>query len=69
MGAVAAGLIIATGLKLSTALKKNPMGLRVCVLLAAAGFTCLALLRLNLMFVLPLLGVIGCVIAYRKVAP
>ena len=69
MGAVAAGLIIATGLKLSTALKTNPMGLRVCVSIAAAGFACLALLRLNLVFVLPVLGVIGCVIAYRRVAP
>ncbi len=69
MGAVAAGLIIATGIKLSTALKKNAMGLRVCISIAVAGFTCLALLHLNVMFVLPVLGVIGCVIAYRKVGP
>ena len=69
MGAVAAGLIIATGLRLSTALKTNPMGLRVCVSLAAAGFTLLGLLHVDLIYVLPVLGVIGCVIAYRKVAP
>ena len=69
MGAVAAGLIIATGLRLSTALKTNPMGLRVCVSLAAAGFTLLGLLHEDLIYLLPVLGVIGCVIAYRKVAP
>ena len=68
MGAVAAGLIIATGLKLSTALKTNPMGLRVCVSLAALGFISLALLHFDLVFVLPVLGVIGCAIADRKVA-
>lgn len=69
MGAVAAGLIIATGLRLSTALKKNPMGMRVCMSLAGAGFVLLALAHLDLVFVLPLLGAIGCLIAYRKVAP
>lgn len=67
MGAVAAGLIIATGLRLSTALKKNPMGMRVCLSLAVAGFAGLALLHLDLVVVLPVLGLIGCVIAYRKV--
>ncbi len=69
MGAVAAGLIIATGLKLSTALKKNPLGLPVCIAFSVACFICIALLRWRLGYVLPGLGGIACVLAFRKLKP
>jgi len=69
MGAVAAGLITATGLKLSSALKRNVMGLALCVALGVAAFVTIAWLKLPLAWVLVVLGGIGCVTAYRKVAP
>jgi chromate transporter len=69
MGAVAAGLITAAGLRLSSALKSSPLGLPLCVLLAVACFIGVALLRLPLTFVLPVLGGIACVIAYRRLKP
>lgn len=65
MGAVSAGLITATGLKLVGALEKNPMGLGVCVVLAGLTFVAIALLRWPLAWVLLGLGGVGCVIAYR----
>ena len=47
MGAVAAGLIIGTAMKLASALGSNPMGVRVCWLAGAAVFFTVALLRLR----------------------
>jgi chromate transporter len=66
MGAVAAGLIAATGLKLLPALKKNVVGS-----LASAGaisLTVLAIgwLRLPLAWVLLVLGGLSCAWAYRQ---
>jgi chromate transporter len=58
MGAVAAGLITATGIKLISALDKNAMGLGVCIALAALTFVAVALLRWPLLWVL--LGIGGC---------
>lgn len=69
MGAVAAGLIIATGLKLIPALKNNVLGKSLSAMLGIAFFAAIALLRWPLMYVLPSLGLIACVIAYRKVSP
>jgi len=66
MGAVASGLIIATGIRLMKALKKNVAGQIVCLLLAGSCFVAVALLRLPLAYPLFGLGVIGCVIAYQK---
>lgn len=66
MGAVAAGLITATGLKLVPALRKNVMGVPLCVALGIASFVAIAWLRLPLAWVLVALGGIGCVAAYRK---
>ncbi|MDB5945754.1 MAG: chrA, partial [Ramlibacter sp.] len=43
MGAVAAGLITATGLKLIPALKKHPIGFTLCALLGVATFIAIAL--------------------------
>src|SRR4051812_4860376 len=56
MGAVAAGLITATGLKLLPALRTNPLGPAACLLLAVATFAGVALLRLPLVWVLLGLG-------------
>jgi chromate transporter len=66
MAAVSAGLIGAAGLKLSTALGRSPMPMAWCVVLAALGFVLVALLRLPLMYVLPALGGLGCVLTYRR---
>jgi chromate transporter len=69
MGAVAAGLIAATGLKLLTTLKKHPLGLPIAVVLCCAAFIAIALLRLPLGYVLAGLGGIACVLTYRKLKP
>jgi len=69
MGAVAAGLITATGLKLSGALKKHPLGVGMAALLAVATFVAIALLRLPLIWVLLGLGGVACALTWRKIAP
>ena len=69
MGAVAAGLIAVTGLKLLGALKQHPLGLPVCIALALACFAGVALLRLPLAYVLLGLGFVACAWTYRKLAP
>lgn len=66
MGAVAAGLIAATGIKLISALKRNVMGLAVCWVFAVLSFVAIALLRLPLVWVLLGVGGLACVWAYRK---
>ena len=65
MGAVAAGLITATGLKLIPALGKNAMGLPACMGLAALTFVAIALLRWPLAWVLLGIGGGACLWAYR----
>lgn len=69
MGAVAAGLIGATGLKLFTALKTNTLGLRLCMAFGIACFIAVALLRWPLVYVLVGLGGLACLLAYRKMKP
>ena len=66
MGAVAAGLIAATGLKLAGALQKNAMGNLACWLLAALTFVAVALLRVPLVWVLLSIGSLACGWAYRQ---
>ena len=66
MGAVAAGLIAGTGLKLATALRVNPMGLPVCLILAVLSFVGVALLRWPLVWVLLGLGSVACVYAWKR---
>jgi chromate transporter len=68
MGAVAAGLITATGLKLMSALKKHPLGIAACVAFGVATFAGVALVRLPLVYVLFGLGGLACVLTYRKMA-
>ena len=65
MGAVAAGLITASGIKLIAALYKNAMGLWVFIGLAAITFVAIALLRLPLAWVLLVVGGGACLWAYR----
>ena len=69
MGAVAAGLIAATGFKLFGALFKNALGLRLCVAFGVLCFTTVALLRWPLLYVLFGLGSVACMLAYRKLGP
>ena len=66
MGAVAAGLIIATGLKLMAALQKNALGLPLCTALGLLSFVAIAWLKLPLLWVLLALGGLGWALAYRR---
>lgn len=69
MGAVAAGLIMAAGLKMLPALRSNPLGIPVSIALAVGCFACVAVMRWPLVFVLFGLGSVGCLLAYRKIRP
>jgi chromate transporter len=68
MGAVSAGLIIATSLKLSSSLRHNPLGLSAAWLLTLAAFVGVGLLRLPLLWALPALGCVACWLAYRSLS-
>ncbi|HWP13510.1 MAG TPA: chromate transporter [Ramlibacter sp.] len=68
MGAVAAGLITATGLKLVGALRRHPMGVPLCIVFGVPAFVAIALLRWPLASVLLGLGGLSCVMTYRKLA-
>lgn len=57
MGAVAAGMIFGTALRLAPALRSNPMGVTACVLFGAVAFAAVAWLRVPLVWMLPGLGV------------
>lgn len=65
MGAVAAGLITATGIKLIAALDRNALGMGLCVGLAVLTFVAIALLRWPLVWVLLGVGGSACIWAYR----
>ncbi|NBW67488.1 MAG: chromate transporter [Betaproteobacteria bacterium] len=65
MGAVSAGLIMATGIKMLPALKTNPMGFFACSLLAIGTFLAVAIFRLPLAWVLLTLGPIASLWAWR----
>ena len=66
MGAVAAALFIATGLKLLTTLKSNPVGLWVCSVIVLVVFVAIALLHVRVVNILFGVGGVGCVVAYLK---
>ncbi len=66
MGAVAAGLVVATGLRLASSLKSSVMGIVLNTVLGLLGFVAVALLRWPLVYVLLGLGGVACVLAYRK---
>jgi chromate transporter len=65
MGAVAAGLLVATSIKLMYALQVNVMGLRLCLALVALAFAAVALLRVPMVWVVFGLGLLCCLWAWR----
>jgi chromate transporter len=66
MGAVAAGLVLSTGLKLASALRTNPMGPVPGGVLAALMFVAIALLHWRLVWLLLGLGAVGIALAWRR---
>lgn len=68
MGAVSAGLIIATGIKMLPALKSNPMGFLTCSVLAIATFFVVAIFRFPLSWVLLTLGPLSSIWAWRCIS-
>lgn len=64
MGAVAAGLIAATGIKLIPALKSNPIGIGVSAAIMLGTFIGVSLLRWPLIWVLLGIGSLACGWAY-----
>jgi chromate transporter len=68
MGAVAAGGIIATGLKLIPALRHHVLGRPLCAALGIACFACIAWLRWPLVAVLLTVGGLSCALTWRRLA-
>jgi chromate transporter len=66
MGAVAAGLVIATGLKLLSTLKKSPLGVPLGGAFAVIMFAGIAVLHWPLLWMLLGLGVTSCTIAWTR---
>ena len=66
MGAVAAGLVIATALKLGAALKTNPLGVPLCLALTGATFAAVALARLPMVWVVLGLGSLAIALAWWR---
>ena len=66
MGAVAAGMIAATGLRLFAALRQNVLGALVGYALLAMTFIAIVLLEMPLIWVILGLGGIGALWAYRQ---
>jgi chromate transporter len=67
MGAIAAGLIIASGLKLVTALNRHPLGKPAGLAIAALCFGAVALWHLPLAWVLAILGTLSCVLTWHRI--
>jgi chromate transporter len=68
MGAVAAGLIIGTALKLAQALARNPIGLGFCLAFGGATFAMVALARWPLVWILLGLGLSACTLAWLRIS-
>ncbi|MBW8830096.1 MAG: chromate transporter [Burkholderiales bacterium] len=69
MGAVAAGLVIATALKLATTLRSGAMGVPLSAIFGLLTFIAIALLRWPLVWVLLGLGPVAVAIAWRRIKP
>jgi chromate transporter len=69
MGAVAAGLVVGTGLKLSASLQKHPLPLWLGGLLATAAFSLVVFLQWPLWWVLPTIGGLGYALTWMRIAP
>jgi chromate transporter len=66
MGAVAAGLVISTALKLSTTLKKSAIGVPTGLAFALVTFVAIGVLRWPLVWVLLGLGSLAVAIAWHR---
>lgn len=66
MGAVAAGLVISTALKLLGTLRRNPMGLPISLAFAALTFAATAWWRLPLVWVIVGLGSLAMALAWAR---
>lgn len=66
MGAVSAGLIIATAVKLLPAMKSIPLGLLPALLLAGLAIVAIAVMRVPLIWVVLGLGGLGVLLAARS---
>lgn len=69
MGAVAAGLIVATAYKLLATIKANPMGRPTALTFAALTFLATAWLRWPLVYVIAGLGVVSIAVAWNRLRP
>jgi chromate transporter len=67
MGAVAAGLVISTALKLAATLKRNALGPAIGLGFTALTFGAIALLRWPLVWVLLALGPVAVAMAWRRI--
>ena len=66
MGAVAAGLVIATAFKLSRSLATNPLGRPLCIAFGALTFGAVAVARLPLVWVVAGLGTLAVTLAWWR---
>jgi chromate transporter len=69
MGAVTAGMIAATGIKVAATLNRHPLPLAVTATLAVLAIVALAVLRLPMPGVLAVLGGMGCLLTWRRLKP
>jgi len=69
MGAVTAGMIAATGIKVAATLNRHPLPLPVTATLAGLAIVALAVLRLPMPGVLAVLGGLGCVLTWYRLKP
>lgn len=68
MGVVAAGLVIATAVKLLSTLEKNPLGKPLCYGFGAATLVMVGLLRWPMVWVVLGLGAVAMGLAWRRLA-
>ena len=66
MGAVSAGLILATAVKLLPSMKSSPLGLVSALFIAALAFVAIAIVRMPLVWVVLGLGGLGMALAARR---
>ena len=69
MGAVAAGLIVATAWKVSVTLKKNILGWPLALALAASTWVLVGVVRWPMVWVVLGLGAVGMAAAWRRLSP
>ncbi|MFL5262107.1 MAG: chromate transporter [Anaeromyxobacteraceae bacterium] len=67
MGAVSAGLIVGTAAKLARSLRASPLGVPACVVIGAAAFLLVGVLRLPLAWALLAVGGAAYLLAWRRV--